>query len=319
MVQSNQGPELHRLPNLNSIAWPKREFAPSPKLADLFNMPAFEPQTSRQQYSMFFQLLRVFRQTMLQLGLADRWFIHSGTLLGSIRHHDIIPWDDDLDVMVDVSAREKIRRALDNIASSFGMVLYKGETRDKLYLNIIEDSTKDLNGSRPIEDVDWYWPFLDLCYYRMNESHVFELGESYNRFYTFPRPTVFPLIYRPLGREWVPAPYKPISYMRIIFEDYDTCESLSYSHLKEDAKSTSQKTCKSLASRFAFVQRCKISRKSDDLLNALTWTSEELFIWSNSTKITSIHSIPMAVAPENLFFVFSCNEVLLPALLRRLL
>lgn len=43
-------------------------------------------------------LLYVFSEVCKKFGL--KWFVHAGTLLGAIRHHGFIPWDDDVDVVM---------------------------------------------------------------------------------------------------------------------------------------------------------------------------------------------------------------------------
>ncbi len=46
--------------------------------------------------------LAQFENFIIRLDLQDQWFMVAGTLIGSGRHHDIIPWDDDLDIAVNV-------------------------------------------------------------------------------------------------------------------------------------------------------------------------------------------------------------------------
>ena len=53
-----------------------------------------------------YQLMKDVHEIFTHCGVT--YWIDSGTLLGSVRHQGIIPWDDDIDLCVDKSSEEKI-------------------------------------------------------------------------------------------------------------------------------------------------------------------------------------------------------------------
>lgn len=108
-VKPNARPDLLHLPNLTRLEWPIRKFAPAPDLKTVFQQPPFEPQMSPGQLHVLLTLLDTFAGIMQEQSLADQWFIAGGSLLGSMRHHDLIPWDEDFDLLTDISYRNIIQ------------------------------------------------------------------------------------------------------------------------------------------------------------------------------------------------------------------
>jgi len=106
----------------------------------------FMPQLSFAESQIIRDLMKTFAE------VADRekitYFLVYGSLLGSFRHGGPIPWDDDLDVMIEEKDEGALTTALHKLAPSYGFVnAIKGNHGLlKLFVNASNIETSTVKG-----------------------------------------------------------------------------------------------------------------------------------------------------------------------------
>ena len=182
------------------------------------------------------------------------YIMYGGTLLGSCRHHGRIPWDDDVDLLLNGSQKEQVRSVFQSHSSEFHLNMehdlldiYGRVTQWKFYSN----------QGKTIPGHSFKWPFIDIFFFGENATHLWDENPFYRDVNTHMKSRVFPLVRRPFDGLYLPSPCDAVS---IVSNQYglDSCSSNAFSHAKElHIPKFLQTTvnCSSLESRVPFVHR----------------------------------------------------------------
>ena len=197
-------------------------------------------------------------------------------------YHDIIPWDDDLDLMVDFRDYPKLKQTFQsNVFWSkyniHGLTNKPWDPTNEYAFELLNQTFPDqennskrkrkhavkiyyANSTKIDKKHPWGYPFMDIFYYKQNSTHVWQLEN--NKLFT-PISEFYPLHLRPFMGMWLKAPYKTGLHLKRKYHGFKCGSSLNlWNHKREKKVNPEDRVivpCETLQSVYVEISRTEYS------------------------------------------------------------
>lgn len=211
------------------------------------NLSRFDRALKGRDLELQLEAMDVFSEAMRNNSVP--FFMYGGTLVGSWRHHGLVPWDDDIDFFVPRAKEDIVHAALSCLEPHFHL-----DTNFKIRWKFYS------NQSHPYKSKEYKWPYIDINFYLSNDTHLWDEDvERYSK-YIFRMDSVFPLRMRPFMGRMLPAPSETEVVLSVTY-DLQICKKGDWNHREEDFNSVLEQravSCKLLQKYYPFVHHVRI-------------------------------------------------------------
>ncbi|XP_053395985.1 uncharacterized protein LOC128556105 [Mercenaria mercenaria] len=234
-LQSGKLPEWQNRSRLNFSEMSDSKFTP------------FRQVMTQLEYEILMGLLRKLKQLCDENGLT--YMLCGGSVLGTYRHAGFVPWDDDVDVWLDLRQMEKARTILNNTA---GIMLHQSAYTKNLWK--MSNGSKKLNKTR--ENQDPRFPYIDVYFFTGNATHIYDSEDSLKEKTTLLIDDVFPVRKVLYEDEEFCVPNKMLKMIERMYGRSDICTSQDFTHLFYiEIKNVVSVPCEHLYYYYPFVTR----------------------------------------------------------------